>query len=90
MFKGQCLTLFLKKMATIENTDKTTANNNTCLSMEIAAIKCPSATHPLCPFDHQLAIQRASSKWETQSTIVGNAVSGSFFQFRSKTVRKFC
>ena len=52
--------------------------------MKIAAINCPSATHPLCPFDHQLAIQRASSQWETQSTIVGNAVSGSFFSFAAK------
>ena len=52
--------------------------------MKIAAINCPSATHPLCPFDHQLAIQRAPSQWETHSTIVGNAVSGSKLQFRSK------
>ena len=34
MFKGQCLTLFLKKMATIENTDKTNSKQQHLLVNE--------------------------------------------------------
>ena len=85
-------TVFEEKWQPLKTLAKQTANNNACLSMKIAAIHCPSATHSLCPFDHQLAIQRLSSQWAgdrvNKCWECGQCPTTSVWQ--QKTVRKFC
>ena len=91
MFKGQCLTLFLKKMATIENTDKTNSKQQHLLVNEDCCHQLPFCHSSSLPFWPPASYPEGIKP-------VGNTVNncwecGQWFKTsvsQQKTVRKFC